>query len=67
MNEDEDNDRLTALAEWRALFDAALAEARSVPDDGYSAGSARGRTEVLKALDLAEAEFWRAYSAARRG
>jgi len=54
------------LAQWRAAFDVALAEVRAEPDDGYANGAAAGRSETRKAIEKAEAAFWRAREAAQK-
>ena len=57
---------LADLAYWRTAFDTALAEVRAEPDDGHSNGPARGRSETRKAIEKAEAAFWRAWEAAQK-
>ena len=65
------NDDLAALADYRAVFDRALAESRAATDaaaatDPSGTGPVKAREEVSRALNQAEGDFWRAWAAAHR-
>ena len=57
-------DDLSALIEYRRVFDAALRASRAATDAGAASapdgtGGVRGREEISAALDRAEGDFWR--------